>query len=117
MAAVGTIAATSGCGARLQRAALPLDPAMAALAEAEGWCLGGGEDFELVLALEPTWATALVGSLPGSGVIGALVAGPAGEVRWGDVGRAAVEASGGADPERPEPRNDKIEVSGYRHFG
>jgi hypothetical protein len=50
-------------------------------------------------------------------VIGALVAGPAGEVRWGDGDRPAVEAGGGADPERPDPGNDKIEVSGYRHFG
>jgi thiamine-monophosphate kinase len=97
-AAVGAIAGASGCDARLHRAALPLDPAQARLAEAEAWCLGGGEDFELVLALEPGWAAALVAALPGSGVIGALVAGPGGEVRWSEGGAV-------------------IEVRGYRHFG
>jgi thiamine-monophosphate kinase len=104
-AAVGAIAAASGCGARLDRAALPLDPAMAALADAEAWCLGGGEDFELVLALEPRWAAALVAALRGSGVIGALVAGRAGELRWGR-----------ADAGEPDPRGDAIALSGYRHF-
>ncbi|MEB3259720.1 MAG: thiamine-phosphate kinase [Cyanobacteriota bacterium] len=100
-AAVGTIAAMSGCGARLERASLPLDAGMATLAEAEGWCLAGGEDFELVLALEPAWARALVATLPGSGVIGALVAGPAGELRWAS----------------PVGDGDRIEPKGYSHFG
>jgi len=99
-AAVGAIAAASGCGARLDRAALPMDPAMAALSDAEAWCLGGGEDFELVLALEPRWAAALVAAQQGSGVIGELVAGPGGEVRW--------SGPGGEEP---------IVVAGYRHFG
>jgi thiamine-monophosphate kinase len=79
-AAVRAIASSSGCAAQLDRARLPLDPAMAALAEAEAWCLGGGEDFELVLALEPGWAEALTAGLPGSSVIGALVAGRDGAV-------------------------------------
>ena len=100
VAAVGAIAATSGCGARLERASLPLDAGMATLAEAEGWCLAGGEDFELVLALEPAWARALVAALPGSGVIGALVAGPAGELRWAS----------------PKGEGDRIEPRGYSHF-
>jgi thiamine-monophosphate kinase len=99
-AAVAAVAAASGCGAILHRGALPLDPTMAALTEAEAWCLGGGEDFELVLALEPTWARALVAALPGSGVIGALVAGPGGEVRW--------SAAGGGE---------RIRAEGFRHFG
>jgi thiamine-monophosphate kinase len=71
-AAVAAIARSSSCRARLERAALPLDPAMAALPQAEAWCLGGGEDFELVLALEPRWALALMAALPGSRVIGRL---------------------------------------------
>ena len=33
--------------ARLERQRLPLDPAMAGLPQAQAWCLGGGEDFEL----------------------------------------------------------------------
>ena len=83
-AAVGAIAQASGCSARLSQAELPLDPAMAALPQARAWCLRGGEDFELVLALQPDWAEALVAAVPGSGVIGALVAGPAGELGWTD---------------------------------
>jgi thiamine-monophosphate kinase len=100
-AAVAAMATASGCGARLHRDALPLDPAMAARAEAEAWCLGGGEDFELVLALEPAWARALVAALPGSGVIGELVAGPGSEVRWSGRG-----GEGGP-----------IQGQGYSHFG
>jgi thiamine-monophosphate kinase len=99
-AAAASIAAASGCAIGLERAALPLDPAMAALEQGEAWCLGGGEDFELVLALEPTWARALVAALPGSGVIGALEAGPGGEVRW--------SAAGGGE---------RIGAEGFRHFG
>jgi thiamine-monophosphate kinase len=69
---------------------------MAGLPQAQAWCLGGGEDFELVLALEPAWAWALVAALPGSGVIGALVEGPRGELHWSE--------------------GDSVAVSGYRHF-
>jgi thiamine-monophosphate kinase len=101
-AAVAAVAAMSGCAARLERVALPIDPALAALADAEAWCLGGGEDFELVLALEPPWAAALVAALPGSGVIGELLAGPAGALRWG--GSAGRE-------------DEAIVSGGYRHFG
>jgi thiamine-monophosphate kinase len=96
-AAAAAIAASSGCGARLVRTALPLDAAMAALPQAEAWCLGGGEDFELVLALEPVWAVALIAALPGTTRIGELVTGEAGALGWidgapwstGDGGRAA----------------------------
>ena len=103
-AAVRAIAATSGCAARLERDALPLDAAMGSLPEAEAWCLGGGEDFELVLGLEPRWAEALASAVPGSGVIGELVAGPAGELGW-------TRSSGREDGEIP------IGSGGYRHFG
>ncbi|MFN6352236.1 MAG: thiamine-phosphate kinase [Cyanobacteriota bacterium] len=106
-AAVAAIAAASGCGARLDRAALPMDPAMAAFTEAEAWCLGGGEDFELVLALEPRWAAALVAGQRGRGVIGEQGEGKAGELRWGGAGAG----------KEPDPRGDAIAVSGYRHFG
>ena len=99
-AAVRAIARPSGCAARLQRGALPLDPAMAGLAQAEPWCLGGGEDFELVLALAPEWAAALAAALPGSGVIGELVAGSAGTLHWGG----------------PDGQDDAIASGGYRHF-
>jgi thiamine-monophosphate kinase len=101
-AAVVAIAASSGCQARLERLALPLEPAMAQLSEAESWCLGGGEDFELVLALEPAWAEALLALLPGCTRIGALGAGPAGNLCWSN-GAPWPESSCGSE--------------GFRHFG
>ena len=83
-AAAAAIGASSGCAALLNRDSLPLDPAMAGLSQAEEWCLGGGEDFELVLALEPAWAEALIAALPGTTWIGGLVAGEAGALGWSD---------------------------------
>ena len=101
-AAAAAIAASSDCSARLERTALPLDPAMAGLPAAEAWCLGGGEDFELVLALAPAWAEALLEVLPGSARIGELVEGPAGNLGWSD-GRPWPEPSSG--------------IGGFQHFG
>ena len=101
-AAVAAIAASSGCAARLETAALPLDPAMAGLDGAEAWCLGGGEDFELVLAVAPAWAEALLKVLPDCARIGELMTGPAGNLGWSD-GRPWPEASSG--------------IGGFRHFG
>jgi thiamine-monophosphate kinase len=90
-AAVRAIAAASGCGAVLDRARLPLDGAMVALPQAEAWCLGGGEDFELVLALPGAWAEALVATLPDSRPFGELAAGNPGGLLWsrGGVVQAA----------------------------
>jgi thiamine-monophosphate kinase len=103
-AAAAAIATSSGCGARLVRTALPLDPAMASLPQAEAWCLGGGEDFELVLALEPAWAEALIAALPGTTRIGELVAGGAGALGWTD-GAPWSPGDGGS-----------AASSGYSHF-
>ena len=61
--AVCQIAEASGCGVQLRRSQLPIPPGLAesvGLEKAEHWCLYGGEDFELVLALEPRWAEALI---------------------------------------------------------
>ena len=102
-AAVVAIARASGCRARLERGSLPLIPGLAALASGEAWCLGGGEDFELVLALAPDWAEALLAALPGSQRIGALVAEPA----------AAGEAwLAWADSDDPLPEG----IAGFCHF-
>jgi thiamine-monophosphate kinase len=84
VAALAALAAASGCGARLQRGALPLAAAMAQLSEAQNWCLSGGEDFELVLALAPAWAESLATQLAGSQIIGSLVAARGGELLWSD---------------------------------
>jgi len=102
-AAVKAIAAASDCSARLNRNALPLDPAMAALPVAERWCLGGGEDFELVLALEPAWAAALMAALPGTTVIGRLeTGGRADQLSWSDGSPWPATSSGSG---------------GFQHFG
>jgi thiamine-monophosphate kinase len=103
-AAAAAIATSSGCSARLDRAGLPLDPAMADLPEAEAWCLAGGEDFELVLVLEPAWAEALIAALPGTTRIGELVAGEAGSLGWSD-GAPWSAGDGG-----------RATTSGYSHF-
>jgi thiamine-monophosphate kinase len=103
-AAAAAIAASSGCAAQLTRDALPLDPAMAGLPQAAAWCLGGGEDFELVLALQPPWAEALIAALPGTSRIGELVAGQAGALGWSD-GAPWGEGEG-----------ERAAASGYRHF-
>jgi len=81
-AAVAAIGVASGCGAVLQRSALPVDPELAQLEQGEHWCLSGGEDFELILALEPAWAEALLHALPGSSRIGTLVEADPGALRW-----------------------------------
>ena len=93
------LAKASGCGAQLRHTGLPLDPAMAPLADAERWCLNGGEDFELVLALEPTWAERLCAALPGCQVIGELVEQSSPTLTWSETGLPLQET----DP-------------GYQHF-
>ncbi|WP_411869989.1 thiamine-phosphate kinase [Vulcanococcus limneticus] len=104
-AAVVAIARASGCRARLERQSLPLTPALAALASGEAWCLGGGEDFELVLAIAPDWAEALLAALPGAGRIGELAAEPAapGEpwLTWSDSDAPLPEGVAGFSHFRP----------------
>ncbi len=98
-AAAATIASSSGCIAILDPCALPLEPAMAPLANARAWCLAGGEDFELVLALAPAWAAALCQSLPDCRPVGVLEPGRGGVLRWSN-----------GEPITPE-------LAGYQHFG
>lgn len=99
VAAVAAIARTSGCAAWLERQRLPLDPELATLPQGEHWCLAGGEDFELVLALDPAWAEALLGRLPGASRIGwlaqAATDGQACPVRWQDNGEPLPQGSEG----------------------
>lgn len=93
-AAAAALAAASGCAALLERDHLPLDPAMAALPHGEAWCLWGGEDFELVLALEPSWAARLLERLPGATPIGALVDAQGPErLRWAGSGERVGDGS------------------------
>ncbi len=100
-AAAECLAVASGCTALLEHDRLPVAVDMDGMAEAEAWCLWGGEDFELVLALEPAWAEALVEQLEGARPIGRLTAPqPQGPLLWaGD--RGAIQPPGGT----------------FRHFG
>jgi thiamine-monophosphate kinase len=94
VAALKVLSQGSDCDALLERRHLPLDPEMVALARAESWCLNGGEDFELVLAINPAWARQLIQALPGTRRIGSLAAG-SGVLRWDDDGSPLADASGG----------------------
>ena len=80
----------SACGYRpeLNRSSLP-DPSD------PFWslCLDGGEDFELVLALAPSWAEALLRQLPGSQHLGQLGE-AAGEPCWADSKNPLPEGRG-----------------------
>ena len=70
IAAVQGLCKASGCGAVLRRAQLPRPIGWPAGDRWDRWCLAGGEDFELVLALPPTWADAWQLSMPGSHCLG-----------------------------------------------
>jgi thiamine-monophosphate kinase len=86
-AAAECLAVASHCTALLEHAWLPMAPDLQGLAQAETWCLWGGEDFELVLALDPAWADALLEGLEGTRLIGRLVARqPAGPLLWAGEG-------------------------------
>jgi thiamine-monophosphate kinase len=104
LASVAAIASASGCTALLDRQRLPQDPDLAPLEGALPWCLEGGEDFELVLALPAPWAEALCRQLPGCSLVGELQTtehpSGAGEVLWSHD-RSPVMASG----------------AGFHHFG
>ena len=65
LAAVRGLCNSSGTGARLNRNCLPMAQGWPAGDLWNRWCLGGGEDFELVLSLPPAWADALEQALPG----------------------------------------------------
>jgi thiamine-monophosphate kinase len=88
------IARASGCGVLLEKEALPLAPEFHRLPQAERWCLGGGEDFELVLALEPVWAEALCAAMPDCSRIGRLIDADAHRVCWADSGEPLDPAAG-----------------------
>ena len=70
LAAVQGLCKASRCGAVLQRSQLPRPIGWPDGEHWDQWCLAGGEDFELVLALPPTWAEAWQRSMPGSHCLG-----------------------------------------------
>lgn len=76
--AVTLLCEASGVGAHLQAERLPLSPALSQWVgpeQAQQWCLYGGEDFELVLCVPPTWVEPLQQRLPAVQAIGTITAG------------------------------------------
>jgi thiamine-monophosphate kinase len=80
--AVVQICRASQVGARLDSTALPIPTSLRAAAhlsatQVQAWCLYGGEDFQLVLCLNPELATELVSYLgPAAKIIGTITAEP-----------------------------------------
>ena len=76
---------SSGLQPQLERDCLPLPEGCPTDPAVQSACLEGGEDFELVLALNPGWAEAFINLLPGSRSIGWL-GNSAGRPCWADTG-------------------------------
>jgi thiamine-monophosphate kinase len=78
--AVCQMARASGVGARIERSAISMRPALAKIApeKALEWALYGGEDFELVLCMHLERAQAILPKLPsGAAIVGQVTADPA----------------------------------------
>jgi thiamine-monophosphate kinase len=78
--AVCQMARASGVGARIERSAISMHPALAKFApeKALEWALYGGEDFELVLCMHLERAQAILPKLPlGAAIVGQVTADPA----------------------------------------
>lgn len=77
--AVLQICRMSGVGAKLDRALIPIDPALKQWVTPEkamNWALYGGEDFELVLALPMAQAQLWVEQVKGSEIVGQITLDP-----------------------------------------
>ena len=84
LAAVQALCDSSRCGARLTREWLPRASDWPSGVRWDEWCLNGGEDFELVLGLPPTWAQLWLDHQPGSRRIGWITA-DSQEILWSDT--------------------------------
>ena len=85
---LGHILEASGCGARIDVAALPLSPALRRVCARLGWdaaalAIGGGEDYELLFTCTPEAEKAL--AVPHT-VIGTTTAGTG--LEWSGTGRS-----------------------------
>lgn len=77
--AVVQLCQASGVGAKIERRHIPIPDALnywISPEQALEWALYGGEDFELVLCLDPERAEALVKHLVGAAVVGTITAAP-----------------------------------------
>ena len=105
---LGHLCRESGVGATVRLATLPVDAATRRVAQALGadalaWALRGGEDYELLLAVDPAAAAALAGRI--TAATGTPVT-AIGEVRPEAEGLAFLDAEGRPRPVRP----------GFDHF-
>ncbi len=96
LAAVKALCCSSGCGAELTEAWLPRAKHWPSGDRWDQWCLAGGEDFELVLSLPPTWAQRWLEQQPGSRRLGHIT-GESETIRWS---------------ENAQP----IQTAGFHHF-
>ena len=85
---LGHILTASGCGARIDVAALPLSPTLQRVCARQGWdaaalAIGGGEDYELLFTCTPEAEKSL--AVPHT-VIGTITAGTA--IEWLGTGRS-----------------------------
>lgn len=74
--AILQICRASGVGAQVDRAAIPMLPALQQFDRALEWALYGGEDFELVLCLPLAAAERLVQQVAGAAIVGRTTAAP-----------------------------------------
>ncbi|WP_320673732.1 thiamine-phosphate kinase [Prochlorococcus sp. MIT 1341] len=81
--ALECICKSSKCSAVITRKDLPKPSHWPTGNLWEDWCINGGEDFELVLSLPPTWAKAFIEEVSTSKIIGKIESGPA-KVFWRD---------------------------------
>ncbi len=73
--AITQICRASGVGAEVDRALIPISPALQAFRpDSLDWIMTGGEDFELVLVMPIESAQLLVQQLPGAAIIGRTTA-------------------------------------------
>ena len=92
LAAVQALCDSSRCGARLTREWLPRASDWPSGVRWDEWCLNGGEDFELVLALPASWAQRWLEHQSESRRIGWITA-KSHEILWSDT-RLPVAAEG-----------------------
>ncbi|MEP0916070.1 thiamine-phosphate kinase [Leptolyngbya sp. DQ-M1] len=102
--AVLQICRMSGVGAKLDRALIPINPALkqwVSPQQAIDWALYGGEDFELVLSLPFKQAQQWVKQVKGSAIVGEITS---------DLAVQLIDSSGGFD-DRPLSLEQ-----GFQHF-
>ncbi len=76
LAAIQSICNSSQCQAVLDPDNLPKDPSWPLGELWDKWCINGGEDYELIVSLPPSWAEAFLENFPYGQKIGFIKSGP-----------------------------------------